>query len=137
MGNNNLSERVRQCFLNFLVTTLSRYNFFVNQDTQRIEEDRFLKSMNLRPPQRDYLRMIITSQMFEIFLSQQDLSSIRRRRLFDEYIVKHRGGVSDVGGGVFGSNKGKPSSSSVLSSETTTTPTTASKFEGFVNRKRI
>jgi len=46
--------------------------------------------------------------------------------------------VSDVGGGVFGSNKGKPSSSSALSSETTTTTTTtASKFEGFVNRKRI
>jgi len=139
-NDNNISERVRQCFLNFFVATLSRYNFFVDQETQRIEEERFIKSMNLGHRQREYIRMIITSQMFEIFLSQQDLSSIRRRRLFDEYIIKHRGGVSDVGGGVFGGKVGGSTSTAKnkgkLSSSSETTTTTASKFDGFVNRKK-
>ena len=125
----NTSERVRQCFLNFFVTTLARYKFFVDNETQRIDEERFIKSLNLGHRQGEYVRMIITSQMFEIFLSQQDISSIRRRRLFDEHIIKHSGGAIEVGGGTFGGNnkttiknKSNTKSTSKISTTATTTP---------------
>jgi hypothetical protein len=138
--NSNTSERVRQCFLNFFVTTLSRYKFFVNNETQRIDEERFIKSLKLGHRQREYVRMIITSQMFEIFLSQQDISSIRRRRLFDEYIIKHRGGAIEVSGGAFGGTD-KNNNKTKANAKTTTNKTTASssseatttsKFDDFV-----
>lgn len=145
-GNNdgNLTERVRKCFLKFFVTTLSRYNFFVDQESKRIDEERFIRSLNFGHRQREYIRLLVTSQMFEIFLSQQDLSSIRRRRLFDEHIIEYRGGTTEVGGGVFaGKNK-----ATVMSSHTKkytenvtgksptarTRPSAPSKFDEFVNR---
>ena len=145
-GNNdgNLTERVRKCFLKFFVATLSRYNFFVDQESKRIDEERFIRSLNFGHRQREYIRLLVTSQMFEIFLSQQDLSSIRRRRLFDEHIIEYRGGTTEVGGGVFaGKNK-----ATVMSSHTKkytenvtgksptarTRPSAPSKFDEFVNR---
>jgi hypothetical protein len=146
--NSSTSERVRQCFLNFFVTTLSRYKFFVNNETQRIDEERFIESLNLGHRQREYVRMIITSQMFEIFLSQQDVSSIRRRRLFDEHIIKHRGGAIEVSGGAFGGNNknnNKTKANANTNTRTTTNKTTVSssseatttsKFDEFINRRK-
>jgi hypothetical protein len=134
--NSNTTERVRQCFLAFFVTTLSRYKFFVNNETQRIDEERFIKSLNLGHRQREYVRMIITSQMFEIFLSQQDISSIRRRRLFDEYIIKQRGGNIEVSGGAFGgTGNNKNKTKEYKKAATVSSSSAASKFDEFVNRK--
>jgi hypothetical protein len=94
-GNRNVSERVRESFLRFFLVTFARYKVFFDSETDRLDEDRFVASLNLSHRQKDYVKEVVTSQMFEIFM--QDTRSIRNRKLFDEYIVKHKNGNFGIG----------------------------------------
>jgi len=95
MENRNVSERVRESFLRFFLVTFARYKFFFDSETDRLDEDRFVASLNLSHRQKEYVKEVVTSQMFEIFM--QDTRSIRNRKLFDEYIVKHKNGNFGIG----------------------------------------
>jgi hypothetical protein len=93
--NRNVSERVRESFLRFFLVTFARYKFFFDFEMDRLDEDRFVASLNFSHRQKEYVKEVVTSQMFEIFM--QDTRSIRNRKLFDEYIVKHKNGNFGIG----------------------------------------
>lgn len=81
-----VTARVRESFLRFFLVVFARYKFFFDADTRRLDEERFVASLNLPPRQREYVREAVTSQMFDIFL--HGTQSIQHRTLFDEYVVK-------------------------------------------------
>jgi len=85
-----ISEKARMSFLRFFLTIFARYDFFIDSKTNRLDGDRFANSLNLPTRQRNYVREVVTSQMFETFM--QDTNSIRHRRLFDEYVIKYKNG---------------------------------------------
>eukprot|EP00536_Pseudo-nitzschia_multiseries_P009167 jgi/Psemu1/257909/estExt_Genewise1Plus.C_2510035 len=92
----DISTKVRGSFLKFFVAILARYEFFVDSETNELDQDRLVKSMNLSSRKGKYMQKVVGSQMFERFL--HDTSSIRNRRLFNEYIIKHRDGNLSVDG---------------------------------------
>ena len=87
-GKRDVSNRVREAFIRFFLVTFAGYKFYVNSESNRMDNRRFLKSLNLPNRQNEFVKMIVVSQMFDIFL--QDSRSIRHQRLFDEYVIKHR-----------------------------------------------
>ena len=93
-GKRNVTERVRESFLRFFLVVFGRYKFFFDAEENRMDNDRFIASLNYSYRQREYVKEVVTSQMFEIFL--QDTRSIKHRKLFDEYIVKHKNGNFSV-----------------------------------------
>jgi len=91
----NITEKVRESFLRFFLVTFSNYKRFFDPDKNRLFADRFVASLNLSYRQEDYVKAVVTTQMFEIFL--QDTRSIKNRKLFDEYVIKHRNGDFSIG----------------------------------------
>mmetsp|Transcript_18314 Transcript_18314/g.42176 ORF Transcript_18314/g.42176 Transcript_18314/m.42176 type:complete len:966 (+) Transcript_18314:38-2935(+) len=91
----NVTERARESFLRFFLVTFARYKFYFDAETNRMDDDRFVTSLNYSHRQKEYVKDVVTSQMFEIFL--HDTRSIKQRKLFGEYIAKHKNGSFSVG----------------------------------------
>jgi hypothetical protein len=85
-----VAKKVRESFLRFFLATFGHYKSYFHSVTKRFDDSRFVDSLNLSYRQREYVKEVVTSQMFEIFL--QDTRSIKHRKLFDEYAVRHRNG---------------------------------------------
>ena len=91
----DITERVRESFLRFFLVTFARYKFYFDPYTKRFDQDRFVASLSHSYRQKEYLKEVVTSQMFEIFL--EDPRSIKNRKLFDEFIVKNKFGKFSIG----------------------------------------
>ena len=81
-----LTRRVRESFLRFFLAVFKRYKFFLDPKTNQLDAKRFVAGLNLPQSNQDYIKEVVTSQMFDRFL--QDTHSIGHRKLFDEYISK-------------------------------------------------
>lgn len=86
-------KRVRASFLRFFLVVFARYEFFCDKETNRLDEGRFVMSLNLPQCQREYMKEVVTSQMFDRFL--HDADSVRHRKLFGEYITQRAKGGSN------------------------------------------
>ena len=91
----DITERVRESFLRFFLVTFARYKFYFDPYTKRFDQDRFVASLSHSYRQKEYLKEVVTSQMFEIFI--EDPRSIKNRKLFDEFIVKNKFGKFSIG----------------------------------------
>ncbi len=91
----NVTENVRESFLRFFLVIFSNYKTYFDPDKNRLDANRFVASLNLSYRQEDFVKEVVTSQMFEIFM--QDTRSIKNRKLFDEYVIKHKNGDFSIG----------------------------------------
>ena len=91
----SITDKVRESFLRFFLAILAQYKMYINPDTNRLDVDRYVASLNLSHRQREYVKTVVSSQMFEIFL--QDTRSIKNRKLFNEFSVKHKSGGFSIG----------------------------------------
>ena len=83
-----LSELVRTSFLKFFMSILLRYKFYIDPQTNTLQVDRFIQSLRLSDNQQKYVRFVITSQMFDLFLHGDDTRSRNSRRWFDSYLKR-------------------------------------------------
>lgn len=83
---NTMSETVRWSFLRFFLSTLSDYSRYIDKETQRLNVGEFVGSLKMAPRNQDYVRSVVESQMFELFLQRDSY----QRRLFDEMIIKQQ-----------------------------------------------
>lgn len=90
-----LTEKVRECFLRFFLSTLAEYKTYIDSESKRFDEEQFVTSLNLSYGQQECIKAVVTSQMFEIFL--QDPRSIKNRKLFDEFVIKYNEGDFSLG----------------------------------------
>jgi hypothetical protein len=81
IGSRDLFEKVHCCFMEFFVSAMSRYEFYVDPECNRLDVDKFLRSSGLPKQQQVFVWNMLTSQMFNSFLYDS-----RRRRLFDAHI---------------------------------------------------
>lgn len=82
-----LAEQVRLAFFAFFADTLSGYQDFLDQRTEKLDVSPFLASLNLSPVEQMYMESVVQTQMFERFLQGKDKSNLFRRRYLDEQII--------------------------------------------------
>jgi hypothetical protein len=80
-----IAEQVRKCILTFFVSFLSRYEFYVDSKTGRLDTDRLLCSLRLPREQQAFVKAMLSSQMFDVFFHNPS-----RRRSFDHFILEQQ-----------------------------------------------
>ena len=80
-----VSSAIRTAFLRFFLRVLAGYSQYVDPTTQRMDNDRFVKSLPMSHKNQLYVRSIVENQMFALFLQQPHAS---RRKLFDEMVLQ-------------------------------------------------